>query len=127
MCAIAAVFGEARCSLDLGEHASAPELSALGHAPRLGRRELFQELGMLAPEPAIDAVDVGQEQQAIGADGRREHDGREILVDDRLDAARAAVGVDDHGHAAAATRDDEEPEIGEAAHGIGLEQAMRFR
>jgi hypothetical protein len=122
-----AVPGEARRSLDLGEHAPAAELSAPGQAPRLARGEPFQELGSVAPEPAVDAVDVGQEQQAIGSNRRCEYDCCEILVDDRLDASRAAVGVDDHRHATAAARNDHEPEIGEATHGIVLEQALRLR
>ena len=105
----------------LGSMLPRPSSPLSARLPRLGRGEPFQELGSVAPEPAVDAVDVGQEQQAIGSDGRCEHDRREILVDDRLDAPRAASGVDDHRHAAAAARDDEEPEIGEAAHGIGLE------
>jgi hypothetical protein len=85
-----AVPGEARRSLDLGEHAHASQLSAPGQAPCLGRGEPFQELGSVAPAPAVDAVDVGQEQQVIGSNRRCECDCCEILVD--LDGRVRALG-----------------------------------
>ena len=83
-------------------------------------------MGRWSAETVVDAVDVREQQQSLGLHRARQHDRGEILVDDRLDAARPACGVEHDRHSASATCDYEEASIDEAANGVGFEQPEWF-
>ena len=55
----------------------------------------------------LDGVDVGEQQQGVGADLVRQQCGREVLVDDRLAAVQETAGVLDNRHTAAAGAGDD--------------------
>ena len=62
-------------------------------------------------------VDVGGDDEHVGREGAGEQRGGEVLVDDGLDAAQAAVRLTDDGDAAAAGRDDDVAGLDEHATG----------
>ena len=79
-------FGRGR---DLRSHRAGRQV----HRIELGRgRPVDPCLGRLAPV-AVDAVDVGRHHEQVRIELAREQAGREVLVDDRLDADELAVGV----------------------------------
>ena len=55
----------------------------------------------------VDRVDVGQDQQQLGAEVARQHRGGEILVDDRVDSLPTERRMPIDRRAAAAAGDDE--------------------
>ena len=59
------------------------------------------------PQSSDGVVDVGGDDEHVGAEGAGEQGGGEVLVDDGLDAAQPAVGLAHDGDAAAAGRDDD--------------------
>ena len=71
-------------------------------------------------------VDVGGDHQHVGADLRGEQRGREVLVDDGLDAVQRAVGVADDRDAAAAGADDHVAAVGERPDGGRVEHLERL-
>ena len=75
---------------------------------------------------ALDAVDVGQQQQRIGAELVGEQGGREVLVDDGLDAVQGAVGSRRHGNSAAARADHDDAGVEEPANGLQLDDLARL-
>jgi hypothetical protein len=62
----------------------------------------------------VDGVDVGEQQERVGAEVDGEQRGGEVLVDDRFDPGEGSVRRADHGHAAAAGADHEDAAGGQA-------------
>ena len=99
---------EAQGRLDLRAHRARRELALRRHTPRISPSVTRPSSRGLGRAPADDGVgDVGGDDEHVGADGAGEQGGREVLVDDRLDAVHGAVGAADDGDAAAAGRDDD--------------------
>src|SRR6478736_5426019 len=98
---------EAQGGLDLRAHGARREVAGGGIRLHLGERDPADVVGV-GRAPAGDGVrDVGRDDERVGVDGAGEQGGREVLVDNRLDAVHGAVTAADDGDATTAGRDDD--------------------
>ena len=82
---------------------------------------------MRAPEPAIDRVDVRQDQQHLSPDLAPQDRRHAVLVGHGVDAFEAEAGIGIDRRAAATARDDDVPGGHEVADHVPLDDADRYR
>ena len=112
--------------VDLRAHRAAGEVALGGVRPQLGDGHGADVGGLGRAVVQHRVRHVGRDHEDVGPDGAGQQRGAEVLVDDRLDAAQAAVGVAHHRDAAAAVGDHHEAGVEQRLHGGRVDDLQRL-
>lgn len=108
--------GKAGGGFDLGGHRSGGEpVLPQGVCPGAA-----DGTGVGCSEVELHSEDVGEQQQAVGAEPLGEESGCEVLVDDGVDAAEVAGVVERNGHATPTGGDDDDAAVDEPLDRVQL-------